>query len=160
DKYPATIKSIQSQAKSLETFAIGVEAPDFSGESPEGESISLSSLRGKVVLIDFWASWCGPCRKENPNVVKLYDKYKDAGFEILGVSLDRTKDRWVKAIAADKLEWLHISDLKGWQSQYARQYGVSSIPQTVLLDKDGNILARNLRGEALQQKLAEIFSTK
>ncbi len=111
-------------------------------------------------MIDFWASWCGPCRKENPNVVKVYQQYKDQGFEILGVSLDNDRDRWLKAIADDKLTWLHISDLKGWRSTFAQQYGVSSIPQTILLDQDGNILARNLRGPALEEKLAEVFSGK
>jgi peroxiredoxin len=158
--YPTPMKRIVEQVKSLRAFSIGAVAPTFSGESPEGDQIALEDLRGKVVLIDFWASWCGPCRRENPNVVRLYNQYREKGFEILGVSLDRTKDRWVKAIADDELTWLHISDLKGWQSKYAKQYGVSSIPQTVLLDKDGRILARNLRGKALEDKLAEIFSTK
>lgn len=160
DLYPAPVSMIEQQIAALRTFAIGATAPDFSGPSPEGETISLSSLRGKVVLIDFWASWCGPCRKENPNVVRLYNQYKDKGFEILGVSLDRTKGRWEQAIADDNLTWLHISDLKGWRSKYAQQYGVSSIPQTVLLDADGNIIARNLRGGALAAKLQEIFAGK
>lgn len=160
DKYPKVIAKLSAQAATLRTFAAGAEAPLFSGPNPEGETISLESLRGKVVLLDFWASWCGPCRRENPNVVKLYNKYKEKGFEILGVSLDKTKDRWVKAIADDNLTWLHISDLKGWQSKYGRLYGVSSIPQTVLLDEEGKIIARNLRGAALEQKLADIFSVK
>ncbi len=159
-KYPGQVAQIAAQAATLRTFAVGAEAPLFAGPNPEGEEISLESLRGKVVLIDFWASWCGPCRRENPNVVKLYNAYKDKGFEILAVSLDRTKDRWVKAIADDKLTWLHISDLKGWKSEYARQYGVSSIPQTVLLDREGKIMARNLRGKALEAKLADVFSVK
>lgn len=159
-KYPTQVAQITAQAATLRTFAVGSEAPLFAGPTPEGEEISLESLRGKVVLIDFWASWCGPCRRENPNVVKLYNEYKSKGFEILAVSLDRTKDRWVKAIADDQLTWLHISDLKGWQSEYARQYGVSSIPQTVLLDREGKIMARNLRGKALEMKLADVFSVK
>jgi len=159
-KYPRQVAQISAQAATLRTFAVGAEAPLFTGPTPEGEEISLESLRGKVVLIDFWASWCGPCRRENPNVVKLYNTYKSKGFEILAVSLDKTKDRWVKAIADDKLTWLHISDLKGWKSKYARQYGVSSIPQTVLLDREGKIMARNLRGKALEAKLAEVFSVK
>ena len=160
DIFPTQVKSIDAQAATLRTYTAGAEAPLFAGPDPGGKEISLKSLRGKVVLLDFWASWCGPCRKENPNVVKLYDKYKEKGFEILGVSLDKTKDRWVKAIEADGLTWLHVSDLKGWQSAYGRLYGVSSIPQTVLLDKEGKIIARNLRGAALEQKLAEVFSVK
>lgn len=159
-KYPSQVAQISAQAAKLRSFAIGAEAPLFAGPNPEGEKISLESLRGKIVLIDFWASWCGPCRRENPNVVKLYDAYKSKGFEILAVSLDKTKDRWVKAITDDNLTWLHISDLKGWRSKYAQQYGVSSIPQTVLLDREGKIMARNLRGKELEAKLADIFSVK
>ncbi|MDN3635935.1 TlpA disulfide reductase family protein [Neolewinella lacunae] len=158
--FPEAVALVAQQSAGLRTFAIGAPAPDFTGESPDGSSITLSSLRGKVVLIDFWASWCGPCRKENPNVVRVYEQFKDQGFEILGVSLDNDRDRWLKAIADDRLTWLHISDLKGWRSTFAQQYGVSSIPQTVLLDQDGNILARNLRGPALEEKLAEVFSGK
>ena len=158
--FPAVAAQIEAQAAGLRTFQPGAEAPLFAGPNPEGEEISLESLRGKIVLIDFWASWCGPCRRENPNVVKLYNEYKEQGFEILGVSLDRTKDRWVQAIAADKLTWLHISDLKGWKSKYAQQYGVSSIPQTVLLDREGKIIARNLRGAQLAQRLKQVFAGK
>lgn len=159
EKFPLPVKQIRDQLTALYSFRIGAEAPLFAGDSPEGETVSLESLRGKVVLIDFWASWCGPCRKENPNVVRVYNQYKDQGFEILGVSLDKTKARWEQAIAADKLTWLHISDLKGWRSQFAKQYGVSSIPQTVLVDAEGKIMARNLRGKALEQKLKEVFSS-
>ncbi|OAV44871.1 TlpA disulfide reductase family protein [Lewinella sp. 4G2] len=158
--YPAPVKQIKQQAAGLRTFSVGAEAPLFTSESPEGENISLESLRGKVVLIDFWASWCGPCRRENPNVVKVYEKYKDQGFEILAVSLDSNRDRWLKAIADDNLTWLHVSELKGWKSTVGRLYGVSSIPQTVLLDAEGRILARNLRGAALEQKLAQVFAGK
>jgi thiol-disulfide isomerase/thioredoxin len=118
----------------------------------------LSSLKGKVVLIDFWASWCGPCRKENPNVVRIYNKYHNEGFEIFGVSLDRNRDSWLKAIKNDNLSWIHVSDLKYWQSEGARLYGVNSIPFTVLLDKDGKILAKGLRGKSLEDKLEEIFN--
>ncbi|MCC6279471.1 MAG: TlpA family protein disulfide reductase, partial [Saprospiraceae bacterium] len=114
-------------------------------------------MRGKIVLIDFWASWCGPCRRENPNVVANYNKYKDKGFDILGVSLDREPNAWKKAIKDDGLPWHHISDLKGWQSSHAAQYSVTSIPQTVLVDKDGKILARNIRGEQLGAKLKELL---
>jgi len=113
-----------------------------------------------VVLIDFWASWCGPCRKENPHVVKLCEKYKDQGFEIIGVSLDKDMKRWTQAIKKDGLEWKHVSDLKGWQNQVAQTYSVKSIPHTVLLDAEGNIIARNLRSKALEGQLERIFKDK
>jgi peroxiredoxin len=135
----------------------GQEAPEISLPSPEGKNIALSSLRGKYVLIDFWASWCKPCRAENPNVVRVYNQYKDKGFEIYGVSLDRAKDAWVQAIAADKLPWVHVSDLQFWSSAAAQTYGVSAIPYTVLLDREGRVVAENLRGAALAAKLAELF---
>ena len=136
---------------------IGAIAPDFQQDTPEGTSMKLSDHRGKIVLVDFWASWCGPCRKENPNVVRLYQKYNEQGFDVLAVSLDRTKDRWLKAIEKDGLEWHHVSDLKGWQNAVAKQYSVSSIPHTILLDREGKILARNVRGPTLENKLKEIF---
>ncbi|HNM25393.1 MAG TPA: TlpA disulfide reductase family protein, partial [Saprospiraceae bacterium] len=117
----------------------------------------LSNFRGNYLLIDFWASWCGPCRRENPNVKAMYEKYHPKGFNIVGVSLDRERGAWVKAIEADGLVWSHMSDLKGWNSEHAKIYSVSSIPQTVLLDKEGRIVARNLRGEALQEKLKSIY---
>ncbi len=139
------------------TFTPGMTAPDLVGNTPEGEPYALSKMRGKYVLIDFWASWCGPCRRENPNVVALYGKYKEKGFDILGVSLDRTEDAWKKAIEQDNLTWKHISDLKGWKSEHAALYSVTSIPQTLLIDPEGKIIQRNLRGEQLGMKLAEIF---
>ena len=118
----------------------------------------LSDLRGSVVLIDFWASWCRPCRMENPNVVRLYQKYHERGFNIFSVSLDNRRDAWMKAIEDDGLVWPdHVGDLRGWQSAGGRLYGVSSIPATVLLDREGRVLARNLRGQELENKLKEIF---
>jgi thiol-disulfide isomerase/thioredoxin len=153
----ASITRLKSQIARAKSFGTGGEAPDIVMDNLEGESIKLSELRGNVVLIDFWASWCGPCRRENPNVVRVYNKYNDKGFEILGVSLDRTKDKWAAAIEKDGLTWLHVSDLKGWQNEAAQLYGVRSIPHTVLLDREGKIIARNLRGPALERKLAEIF---
>lgn len=154
---PSYAAQLQKDLASMQAQLIGGEAPEIRLPNPEGDTLSLRSLRGKVVLIDFWASWCGPCRRENPNVVRVYNKYKDKGFEILGVSLDRTKASWLKAIEKDGLEWLHVSDLKYWQSIAAKSYGVSAIPHTVLLDQEGKILATKLRSRALEQKLAEIF---
>jgi thiol-disulfide isomerase/thioredoxin len=136
----------------------GMEAPEISMKDPDGNIRRLSDLRGKVVMIDFWASWCGPCRRENPNVVRLYKKYHDKGFEIYSVSLDKEKSAWLKAIKDDGLVWPnHVSDLNGWTSSGGKTYGIMSVPSTVLVDKDGKIIARNLRGPELERKLAEIF---
>ena len=152
------MKAQEEQMARLDNLIpVGSEAPDFSQPTPEGKPISLTSLRGKVVLIDFWASWCKPCRMENPNVKRVYEQYKNKGFEILGVSLDRDKAAWTGAIAQDGLPWKHVSDLGFWNNAAAQQYGVSSIPYTVLVDKDGKVLGKNLRGPALEQKLAEVF---
>lgn len=138
---------------------IGEEVPNIAQANPEGEVLELADLKGKYVLIDFWASWCKPCRRENPNVVKTYAKYKDQGFEIFSVSLDKSKDRWVQAIKDDGLTWdYHVSDLKAWRNEANRPYGVSSIPATFLIDPEGKLIARNLRGPALEAKLAEVFS--
>lgn len=137
---------------------IGKPAPELNFPNPEGKNIALSSLKGNVVLLDFWASWCGPCRMENPNVVKLYNAYKDKGFTIYSVSLDNNKTKWLNAIQADGLIWPnHVSDLGGWNSVAAAIYGVNSIPQTYLIDANGIIIASGLRGEALAQKLKEIL---
>ncbi|MGA1373969.1 MAG: peroxiredoxin family protein, partial [Flavobacteriales bacterium] len=134
------------------------KAPDIVMRSPSGELLKLSDLRGKVVLIDFWASWCGPCRRENPTVVRAYQKYKDKGFEIFSVSLDSDKARWTSAIAQDGLVWPnHVSDLAGWRNAAAGAYGVSSIPATFLLDRNGNIVGTNLRGPALEARLSELL---
>jgi len=151
------VKELQKMADQRRVTGVGAVAPDFTMNDPDGKPFTLSSLRGKYVLLDFWASWCAPCRQENPNVVKMYNEYKDKGFDVLGVSLDRDHDAWVKAIKDDHLTWHHVSDLKYWNNEVAREYGVTSIPHSLLLDKDGKIIATNLRGEALADKLKELF---
>ena len=137
--------------------AVGNKAPDFTQNDVNSRSVTLASLKGKYVLLDFWASWCGPCRAENPNVLKAYNKFKDKNLEVLAVSLDNNKENWVKAIAHDAMPWIQVSDLKGWNNAVAIQYGIKSIPQNLLISPDGIILAKNLRGEALEKKLAEII---
>jgi thiol-disulfide isomerase/thioredoxin len=144
----------------LAKTAVGVEAPDFTQAQRDGTPLSLSSLKGKLVLIDFWASWCGPCRAENPNVVKLYDAYKDKGFEILGVSLDDDREAWLQAIEDDGLTWLHVSDVKGWDNAVAKAWAVRSIPHTVLVGADGVIIATDLRGAELEAKVAEVLGAE
>ncbi|MCK5168754.1 MAG: AhpC/TSA family protein [Bacteroidales bacterium] len=141
-----------------EVVGIGVVAPNIALQNPEGDTISLDSLRGKYVLIDFWASWCRPCRVENPNLVKSYEKYHAKGFEIFQVSLDKKKESWLDAIEKDKLNWIHVSDLQYWNSAPAELYKVQSIPASFLLDKQGKIIAKNLRGDALEAKLSELFN--
>ena len=136
---------------------IGQFAPEISLPSPDGKEIALSSLKGKLVLIDFWASWCGPCRKEMPNVIKIYSKFKNKGFEIYGVSLDQDKEKWMEAITKDGINWPQVSDLKYWDNVAARIYNVQGIPYTVLIDKDGKIIAKNLRGQELEKKIAEVL---
>lgn len=166
EAYPNSIyhKALQQAVAQLNPpkrqsgVGVGDVAPELDIPSPDGEIITLESLRGKYVLIDFWASWCGPCRRENPNVVKAYNKYKDAGFEVYSVSLDKDKNRWVQAIEKDGLVWnSHVSDLKGWGTKATRVYGFSGIPYTVLIDKEGKVIGTRLRGQALDNKLEELF---
>jgi peroxiredoxin len=153
-------KSFIAYVDKLKTTAIGQPAPEIALPNPEGQVVSLSSMKGKYVLVDFWAKWCGPCRQENPNVVRVFNKYKDKGFTVFGVSLDRSKEDWIKAIKEDNLTWTHVSDLKYWQSDAAKTYSISAIPFSLLLDPNGVIIAKNLRGPALESKLAEIFEKK
>lgn len=151
------IKTFHQQIMRLRGVEVGTEAPEIAMKMPNDTTLALSSLRGKYVLIDFWASWCGPCRKENPNVVRMYYKFKDKGFDIYSVSLDQEKDSWVKAIEKDGLPWHHVSDLQFWNSAAAAAYGVQAIPATFLLDKEGKVIAKYLRGEDLEKKLEEVL---
>lgn len=149
---------MKERAEAIRNVAVGKFAPDFTMNDVDGNPIVLSSLYGKGYLfVDFWASWCGPCRAENPHVVAAYNKFHDKGFEILGVSYDRNKDSWLAAIEKDQLPWLHVSDLKGWKNLTAKLYSISAIPANVLLDKEGKIIAKDLRSVALEEKLAELL---
>jgi len=152
------VKPFLENLKRLKGVSIGSDAPEIALPTPAGPIMRLSDLRGKYVLIDFWASWCGPCRRENPNVIKTYASYKDKGFEIFGVSLDQEKSAWINAIAKDQLTWPHVSDLQYWNSVAAQAYQVSSIPMTFLLDPQGKVIAKGLRGDSLNQYLANLFS--
>jgi peroxiredoxin len=165
DLLPASTKALPSATEFADRLeiarklAIGKPALEFTQNDTLGKPVALSSLRGKVLLVDFWASWCGPCRRDNPNVVKLFNQYKDKDFSVLGVSLDQpgAKERWMKAIHDDKLTWTHVSDLKWWDNDVAKLYGVRAIPFNLLLDKNGNIIGRNLHGEELEKKLSQVL---
>lgn len=148
---------IGSKLATAEKTAVGQQAPDFTMDDTTGHPVSLNSFRGKYVLVDFWASWCGPCRAENPNVVKAFNQYKDKNFTILSVSLDKTKDAWEKAIQDDHLAWNHVSDLQYWDNAAAKLYGVQAIPANFLVDPSGKIIAKDLRGEALESELAQVL---
>ena len=150
-------KAFADRMTALKKVAIGAIAPEFSQADPNGKEIKLTDFRGKYLLIDFWAAWCNPCRQENPNVVAAYNKYKDKNFEILGVSLDQTRDAWLAAIEKDGLTWPQVSDIKYWNNEVARLYSVRSIPQNFLLDPEGKIVATNLRGKQLAEKLEELL---
>lgn len=154
-------KMFHDKVIELSRLSMGTVAPEIALNTPDGKNIALSSLKGKVVLVDFWASWCRPCRAENPNVVRMYNTYKDKGFEIYSVSLDKDKEAWVKAINDDHLIWpSHVSDLGYWQSSVVKQYNISGIPFTCLLDKEGKIVAKGLRGEELELKVKELLGIK
>ena len=150
--------ALKQQQYANDKLAPGKEAPDFEEKKVDGTTMKLSDLRGQIVLLDFWASWCGPCRRENPHVVALYEKYKDRGFTVMSVSLDKAKANWIAAIEADKLSWPHhVSDLQHWNCKAAKLYGVSGIPFTVLIDKEGKIIRTKLRGEELTNELVRLL---
>ena len=150
-------KNISERIQKLSAVAVGKVAPDFTLNTPDGKPLSMHSIKGKVKLIDFWASWCGPCRGENPNEVKVYEEFHPKGLEILSVSLDNNKEAWLKAIEDDHLTWNHVSDLKGWSSEAAQLYAVNGIPHLIVLDENNVIIAKDLRGDALKNKIAELL---
>ena len=151
-------KEIAARIDKMAAVAIGKVAPDFTLNTPEGKPLSMHSIKAKVKVLDFWASWCGPCRGENPNVVAMYKELHPKGLEILSISLDNDKDAWLKAIKDDGLEWNHVSDLQGWNCAAAKLYGVNGIPHLIVLDENNVIVAKNLRGEALKEKVAELLA--
>jgi peroxiredoxin len=150
-------KYLQEQIANGKIGAIGSEAIDFTQNDTTGKPVTLSSFKGKYVLVDFWASWCHPCRLENPNVVATYNKFKSKNFTIISVSLDKARDPWIEAIKQDNLRWTHVSDLKFWNNDIAIKYKITSIPQNFLIDPSGKIVAKNLRGPDLESKLCELI---
>lgn len=146
-------KAVKLLADNIDRMEKENVAPDFTQNDPEGNPVSLYGIKAKVKVLDFWASWCGPCRAETPNVRRVYEKYKDAGLEIISVSLDTKKENWLQAIEKDQMNWIHTSDLKGWNNAVAKRYGISSVPSILLLDENNRIIARNLRGEALEEAI-------
>lgn len=148
---------LQKEIEAVQKTVIGTTILDFTINDVNGNSVSISDFKGKYVLIDFWASWCGPCRRENPNLLKAYNKYKDKGFTVVGVSLDEKEASWKKAIAKDQMPWTQLSDLKGFKGEVAEYYNISGIPYILLIDKEGKIIDKNLRGEALHKKLSELL---
>lgn len=158
-------QSIPATIEATKKTAVGVMAMDFTQNDPDGKPVKLSDFKGKYVLVDFWAAWCGPCRQENPNVVEAFAKFKDKNFTVLGVSLDggstrTTKEQWLKAVEDDKLTWTHVSDLQGWSNAVSTAWGIRSIPANFLIDPSGKIVAKDLRGNALHNKLAEVLDKK
>lgn len=151
------VKKIKERIELLKKVDIGQMAPEFSMPDSNGKNINLSSYKGKLLLVDFWASWCSPCRAENPGIVKVYNEFHSKGFYILGVSLDKKKESWLKAVADDQLSWEHVSELKGWDCSAGKLYGINSIPANVLVDPEGKIIARNIFGDELRKKLAELI---
>lgn len=162
-RYPEAVRKSEAgkyltyRLNKLSIGQVGFKAPNFSGPTPDGGHLSLLSAMGKVTLIDFWASWCLPCRKDNPRLVALYKKYHDSGLNIIGVSLDHDKQAWLNAIRADSLDWYHISHLQGWKEPVAKQYNIRFIPQLLILDRTGTIRAKNLHGKALEEKIRQLL---